>query len=82
MTIQKFAEIPSRGQMGLHQKPCALLNTAGFYAPPLQFFAPAVAEGLLPKPSRALVWPEDTPEALVARLETSEAPFCDRRKER
>ena len=43
-TFEEFLEIVTWAQLGFHQKPCGLLNVAGFYDPFLQFIAHATRE--------------------------------------
>src|SRR5512142_817811 len=46
-TLEELAEILTWAQLGLHQKPCGLLDVAGYYQPLVGFFDRAVAEGFL-----------------------------------
>jgi len=73
-TLDEFCEILTWGQLGLHAKPCALLNADGFFDPLLSLFDHQVAEGFLSLKNRALVWVEREPEALVERLLALPAP--------
>jgi uncharacterized protein (TIGR00730 family) len=67
-TLEEFCEVLTWAQLGLHSKPCALLNSAGFFDPLLSLFGRQVAEGFLSPKNRALVLVEQEPEALVERL--------------
>jgi uncharacterized protein (TIGR00730 family) len=49
-TFEELFEVFSWSQMHLHTKPCALLNTAGFYDPLLAFLRHTAQQGFL-KPS-------------------------------
>ncbi|QRN03086.1 TIGR00730 family Rossman fold protein [Legionella sp. MW5194] len=44
-SLDEFFEMVVSAQLGHHQKPCGLLNTAGYYDLLLQFMDHAVAEG-------------------------------------
>ncbi len=46
-TFEEFLEVFTWLQLGYHQKPVALLNTAGFYDPLLDFFQKSSNEGFL-----------------------------------
>ncbi|MEU5025295.1 TIGR00730 family Rossman fold protein [Streptomyces milbemycinicus] len=46
-TAEEFFETLTWAQIGLHDKPCALLDTDGFYQPLLVFLAHAAAEGFV-----------------------------------
>ena len=54
-TFEEFCEIITWAQLGLHQKPCALLNVDGYYDPLLTLFDKAVTEGFLRPANRGLV---------------------------
>jgi uncharacterized protein (TIGR00730 family) len=46
-TLEEIFEVWTWAQLGLHTKPCALLNTAGYYDPLLEFIDHAVREGFV-----------------------------------
>ncbi len=41
-TMEEFVEVLTWSQLGLHAKPCGLLNVSGYYDPLLAFFRHAV----------------------------------------
>jgi uncharacterized protein (TIGR00730 family) len=51
-TAEEFFEILTWAQIGLHDKPCALLDTGGFYRPLLAFLAHAAAVRGAPRRGR------------------------------
>jgi uncharacterized protein (TIGR00730 family) len=67
-TLDEFCEILTWAQLGLHTKPCGLLNVAGFFDPLLAAFDHAVAEQFLNPAHRQLVISDPDPESLVTRL--------------
>jgi len=67
-TMEEFFEIWSWATLGLHGKPCGLLNVEGYYARLIDFLDAAVAEGFLKEKNRALVLVDDSPERLLDRL--------------
>ncbi|MFP4436615.1 MAG: TIGR00730 family Rossman fold protein [Chloroflexaceae bacterium] len=73
-TLEELCEILTWGQLGLHRKPCGLLNVAGFFDPLLALFDHAVAEGFLRPAHRSLVLVAVTPEELLDTLASYEAP--------
>ncbi len=73
-TFEELCEILTWGQLGLHRKPCGLLNVTGFYDPLLALFDHAVAEGFLRPAHRSLVQVATTPEDLLDKLTSYEAP--------
>lgn len=67
-TVEEFCEALTWAQLGLHHKPCGLLNTRGFFSPLLAFFDLQVEEGFLFAEYRKLVISEEDPERLLDRL--------------
>jgi len=54
-TLEEFCEMLTWLQLGLHSKPCGLLNIEGFYDPLLALFDRAVADRLLRREQRQSV---------------------------
>ncbi|MDB4988460.1 MAG: hypothetical protein JWN04_3638 [Myxococcaceae bacterium] len=69
-TLEELFEVWTWSQLGLHHKPCALLNTGGFYTQLSSFLDFVVAEGFLRPEQRSALWLEDEPAALLARIRT------------
>jgi hypothetical protein len=68
-TIEEFFEVLSWAQLGLHEKPCGLLNVAGYYDSLIQFLDRAVTEDFLKPKHRALLTVEREPDKLLDRFE-------------
>jgi hypothetical protein len=68
-TMEEFFEVLSWAQLGIHNKPCALLNAAGYYQPLIGFLDHAVAEDFLAPKHRSLLFVENEPEKLLERIE-------------
>ena len=68
-TLEEFCEVVTWSQLGLHAKPCGLLNTVEYYSPLLRMFDHAVEELFLKPENRALVLARDQPAELVQALE-------------
>jgi uncharacterized protein (TIGR00730 family) len=64
-TFEEFCEIITWAQLGLHRKPCGILNVDGYYDPLLTLFDRAVAEGFLHPRNRLLVLQETDPHRLL-----------------
>ena len=73
-TLEEFFETWTWGQLGMHAKPCGLLNVAGYFDPLLEFLDHAVAEKFVRDVHRAMVIVERDPAALLARFESYEPP--------
>lgn len=73
-TLEEFFEIWTWGQLGMHQKPCGLLNVAGYFDPLLDFLDRAVAEKFVREVHRKMVIVESDPVVLLSRFESYEPP--------
>jgi uncharacterized protein (TIGR00730 family) len=73
-TLEEFFEIWTWAQLGMHDKPCGLLNVAGYFDPLLEFLDRAVSERFVRDVHRAMVVVESDPSRLLARFEAYEAP--------
>jgi uncharacterized protein (TIGR00730 family) len=67
-TMDELFEAWTWTQLGLHAKPCGLLNHEGYYDPLIQFVDRAVQEGFLRPPSRAQLLVDTDMTRLVERL--------------
>src|SRR6266568_1879837 len=68
-TLEEFCEVVTWTQLGLHAKPCGILNVLGFYSPLLRMLDHAVEERFLKPENRALVLARDKPADLLHELE-------------
>jgi hypothetical protein len=73
-TLEEFCEMLTWAQLGLHAKPCGLLNVSGFYDAFLAQVDQAVRARFLPVEHRSLILVESQPERLLARLLEFEPP--------
>lgn len=67
-TFEEFFEILTWAQLGFHDKPCAVLNIAGYYDGLLALCDNAVAEGFLRPAHRALILEDVNPEILLEKM--------------
>ena len=68
-TMEEFFEVLSWAQLGLHEKPCALLNVAGYYDPLIQFLDHAVEQDFIKPKHRALLVVENDAGRLLDRFD-------------
>ena len=73
-TFEEFCEIVTWAQLGLHAKPCGLLNVNRYYDPMLAMFEHALKEGFLRPQHRALVLSAHGAAALLAAMEAWRPP--------
>jgi uncharacterized protein (TIGR00730 family) len=67
-TLEELTEQWSRARMGLHDKPCALMNTAGFYDGFIGLLETMHAEGFRSADGPHLIVRDDAAEVLPAAL--------------
>lgn len=67
-TFEELLEIITWGQLGIHQKPIGLLNTAGYYDPLLAMIDRAIEEGFILPRYRNLIVVASNAEALLEKL--------------
>ena len=67
-TFEEFCEIITWAQLGLHRKPCGILNVEGYYDPLLKMFDRAVEDGFVHSINRRLILEEADPEKLLDLL--------------
>jgi predicted Rossmann-fold nucleotide-binding protein len=67
-TLEEFFETLTWAQIGLHTKPCALLNVVGFWDSLLAMIDTIVADGFVPARHRQLILSDDDPDRLLDRM--------------
>ena len=73
-TLEEFFEIWTWGQLGMHAKPCGLLNIAGYFDPLLAFLDRAVEERFVRQTHRDMVIVDSDPRRLLDRFAIYEPP--------
>jgi hypothetical protein len=68
--MEEFFEVLSWAQLGLHNKPCGLLNVDGYYDSLINFLDHAVAQDFVKPQHRALLIVENQVTKLLDRCET------------
>lgn len=67
-TMEEFFEVLSWAQLGIHNKPCGLLNVSGYYDPLIEFLDHAVSQDFVKPKHRALLIVEHDPITLLDRF--------------
>jgi uncharacterized protein (TIGR00730 family) len=67
-TLEEFFETLTWAQLGLHTKPCALLDVAGYWDPLLAMVDNTIVEGFVPEEHRRLILTSHDPDALLDRM--------------
>ena len=73
-TLEEFCEVLTWAQLGIHRKPCGLLDVGGYWSSLTALFDHAVAEGFLQPDVRALVLEDADPDRLLDRMARYVAP--------
>lgn len=73
-TLEEFFEMWTWAQLGMHRKPCALFNAAGYYDALLQFLDRSVEEKFVRQAHREMVIVEGSADALLDRIAAYEPP--------
>ena len=73
-TLDEVFEVLTWGQLGLHQKPCGLLNIREYYRGLIDFLDHALAERFITDVHRAMLLVADEPERLLDHFEHYRAP--------
>ena len=84
-TFEEFLEVVTWGQLGLHSKPCGLLNVCGYYDKLLDFLDSVVREGMVRAEHRAMVLHSPDAADLLGQMASYRPPtvekWLDRRTE-
>lgn len=73
-TLEELFEVWTWVHLGLHHKPCALLDVAGFYSGLARFLDHVEAEGFLREGVRDMLLVERDPAQLLAAMRAWRAP--------
>jgi uncharacterized protein (TIGR00730 family) len=73
-TFEELFEAITWTQLGVHRKPCGLLNVSGFYSPLAAFIDQAVSEGFIKPVHREAIVVDENAERLLDALATIELP--------
>lgn len=77
-TLDEWFEIWTWAQLGLHGKPCGLLNVEGYYDPLLAFIDQMVSQGFLRDTHRNMILVDTTLEPLLDRMERYTPPVVEK----
>ncbi len=73
-TLEEFFEVLTWGQLGMHAKPCGILDVEGYYEPLLALLDRAVDDQLLKPENRAMLIYDTSAERLLDRMAKYRAP--------
>lgn len=73
-TMEEFFEVFTWAQLGLHEKPCGILNVDGYYDPLVALFQQMETKGFLIPEHAGMLLVESDPVRLMERLQSYVAP--------
>lgn len=73
-TLEELTEIYTWSQLGLHRKPCGLLNVDGYFDCLIQFFDHAVHEEFMKPTQRETLLVGDDPREVLDKFSSYRAP--------
>ncbi len=77
-TLEELFEALTWTQLGVHHKPCGLLNVCGYYDRLLEFLDVAAQERFVSKPHRNMLCVESSPAALLQQLLSADGVANDK----
>ncbi len=77
-TLEEFFEVLTWGQLGLHQKPCGLLNIQGYFDGLLAFVDHSIGEGFVRREYRSMILVSDSPGELLDGMAAYKAPVVQK----
>ena len=77
-TLDELCEVLTWSQLGIHAKPCAILNVDGYFDTLIALFDHALREGFLRGPHRSLVIEGTDPAALLDSMAAFVAPTVEK----
>ncbi len=77
-TIEELFEIITWSQLGIHNKPCGLLNVCNYYDNLIEFLDNAVSEQFINEINRAILLVDECPDALLEKFEAYKVPETEK----
>lgn len=77
-TLDELCEVLTWAQLGIHAKPCALLNVDGFFDPFVDFLAHAARQGFIKPLHLEMLLCDRNPAALLARMQAFQPVYSDK----
>lgn len=74
-TLDEFFEVYCLAKLGVHHKPCAILNVNNFYDPIISFLRQAQHGGFLDTVSLDMIIIEESPEVLLQKCMNYQSPY-------
>jgi len=79
-TIEEFFEVVTWAQLGIHPKPCGVLNVHHYYDRLMDFLDHTVTEKFVELEHRSMILADENPEKLLQKFESYHPPKIDKAK--
>ncbi|MCK5794305.1 MAG: LOG family protein, partial [Anaerolineales bacterium] len=79
-TIEEIMEILTWAQLGFHEKPCGILNIAGFYDQLLKFLDRLVMDQFIAPEHRSMLMVDESHQSLLEQFSSYNPPKIDKAK--
>lgn len=79
-TIEEFFEVLTWAQLGIHKKPCGLLNIEDYYTKLLGFLDHTVEQKFVEPEHRSMLVIENDPDLLIEKFKEYQPPKTDKAK--
>ena len=77
-TIEEFFEVLTWAQLGIHGKPCGILNIRGYFDYLIEFLDHMVSQKFIGKEHRSMVLIADNPAELINKFQSYRPPQIDK----
>ena len=77
-TLEELFEVLTWAQLGLHERPCGLLDVDGYFRPLIAFLDHAAAEGFVRGEHRRILHVAEDPDALLDQFLAYRPPAVER----
>jgi uncharacterized protein (TIGR00730 family) len=77
-TLEEIFEQLTWTQIGLHSKPCGILNVRGYFDRLLEFLDESVAEEFVRPEHRDMILVDESPEKLLEKISSYKAPHFEK----
>jgi uncharacterized protein (TIGR00730 family) len=77
-TVEEILEVISLAQLGMHKKPCGLLNVCNYFDRMIEFLGHAKDQKFIDASHYSMIQVDNTPEGLLKKFEEYQAPPMDK----
>lgn len=77
-TLEELAEVATWAQLGIHNKPIAVLDINEFWTPFMQFIDGAISAGFIKEVNRSIIAKIDKVEDVIPILRAYDVPYVDK----